>query len=361
METVVFTKHSVKCPHKGKRYWRRCRCRKWIYIAVERRRIPAQTRSWEEAERKAKRLSGDATAADASGQTVSEAVRLFLDDKHQQAISANWERKLTRELDSLRDWCSRKGLVVLSELTLQQLEQFRKDWTGAPITRRKRQERLRAFFLYCVRHKWIPENAASLLSSIRVANGPTLPLTDAEFASAMEAATKYNPKAADKKWRRQRATTMLLLLRWSGLRLGDASRLERSALTKEGSLRLYMQKTGENVYVPMPPDVVLALHQLENPSNARYFFWNGTSATGSTVKRWWATLKKIFRAAGLPNVHPHQLRDTFAVGYLLSGMPIDQVSILLGHSSVKITEKHYSPWVVARQRQLEESVRRAWA
>jgi integrase len=82
---------------------------------------------------------------------------------------------------------------------------------------------------------------------------------------------------------------------------------------------------------------------------------------GSTVKRWWSTLKSIFRAAGLPDHHPHQLRDTFAVGYLLSGMPIDQVSILLGHSSVKITEKHYAPWVVARQKQLEESVRRAWA
>jgi hypothetical protein len=45
---------------------------------------------------------------------------------------------------------------------------------------------------------------------------------------------------------------------------------------------------------------------------------------------------------------------------LLAGVPIDQVSILLGHSSVKITEKHYSPWVLARQKQLERSVRKAW-
>jgi integrase len=53
-------------------------------------------------------------------------------------------------------------------------------------------------------------------------------------------------------------------------------------------------------------------------------------------------------------------RDTFAVELLLSGVPIDQVSILLGHSSVKITEKHYSPWVKARQEQLEASVRQSW-
>jgi integrase len=53
------------------------------------------------------------------------------------------------------------------------------------------------------------------------------------------------------------------------------------------------------------------------------------------------------------------LRDTFAVENLLTGMPIDQVSMLLGHSSVKVTEKHYSPWVAARQQQLETSTLRS--
>ena len=32
----------------------------------------------------------------------------------------------------------------------------------------------------------------------------------------------------------------------------------------------------------------------------------------------------------------------------------------LGHSSVRITEKHYSPWVKARQDQLERAVKKAW-
>jgi len=47
------------------------------------------------------------------------------------------------------------------------------------------------------------------------------------------------------------------------------------------------------------------------------------------------------------------LRDTFAVQLLLAGVPLDQVSLLLGHSSIKITEKHYAPFVKARQQQLE--------
>ena len=58
--------------------------------------------------------------------------------------------------------------------------------------------------------------------------------------------------------------------------------------------------------------------------------------------------------------HPHMFRDTFAVELLLSGVPIDQVSLLLGHSSVKVTEKHYAPFVKARQEQLENSVKLSW-
>jgi integrase/recombinase XerD len=53
-------------------------------------------------------------------------------------------------------------------------------------------------------------------------------------------------------------------------------------------------------------------------------------------------------------------RDTFAVECLLAGVPLEQLSILLGHGSIKITERHYAPWVKARQEQLTASVRKSW-
>lgn len=40
---------------------------------------------------------------------------------------------------------------------------------------------------------------------------------------------------------------------------------------------------------------------------------------------------------------------------------IEIVSKLLGHTSIKVTEHHYSPWVKARQDPLETEVRRIWA
>jgi hypothetical protein len=58
--------------------------------------------------------------------------------------------------------------------------------------------------------------------------------------------------------------------------------------------------------------------------------------------------------------HAHMFRDTFAVELLNKGVPIDRVSLLLGHSSVKVTEKHYAPFVKERQQQLENYAKMAW-
>ncbi len=109
------------------------------------------------------------------------------------------------------------------------------------------------------------------------------------------------------------------------------------------------------------------LRSLPN-SNPHYFFWSGNDDPETAKRGWVRSLALLFKNVALKNpdgtlkrCHSHMFRDTFAVELLLAGVPIDQVSILLGHSSVKVTEKHYSPFVKARQEQLAQSARMAWA
>ena len=129
---------------------------------------------------------------------------------------------------------------------------------------------------------------------------------------------------------------------------------------QNGKLFLYTQKTGQHVFVPLPPFVVKELEALPCVS-AGYFFWGGVGSVETCRKKQTEALARLFREAGVKGGHAHRFRDTFAVELLKAGTPIERVSILLGHSSVKITEKHYNPWNRARQEQSEQDVMRSWA
>ena len=110
-------------------------------------------------------------------------------------------------------------------------------------------------------------------------------------------------------------------------------------------------------------DASLVVTELESTSRVRdeHFFWAGTGNLDVIVGSWQKRLRKLFRLAKINSGHAHRFRDTFATELLLAGVPIERASILLGHQSVKVTEKYYSAWTAARRRQAEEDLQRVWA
>ncbi|MGC2663134.1 MAG: tyrosine-type recombinase/integrase, partial [Candidatus Acidiferrales bacterium] len=129
---------------------------------------------------------------------------------------------------------------------------------------------------------------------------------------------------------------------------------------QNGKLFLYTQKTGQHVYCPLPEFVVTELERAPRVSD-RYWFWTGVGTVETARKKWSEALTDLFADAKVIGGHAHRFRDTMAVELLKAGTPIERVSILLGHSSVRVTEKHYNPWNRARQEQAEADVARSWA
>jgi integrase/recombinase XerD len=223
-----------------------------------------------------------------------------------------------------------KGLVYLTEITLEHLEEFRQTWKDGPLARKKKQERVMGFFYFCQNHGWIKKNEAANLSKIRVKDGP---VTDYfpkdEFKKVVEATYLYDNKAKDtgNDSNSIRLRVLTLLMRWSGLAIRDAVTLERERLNADDELFLRRAKTGVPVYVKLPPDVAQALRNVPpGPKpNARYFFWSGNGEPKSAVADWQRAFRKLFKIADLKKADgtkkrcfPHMLRDTFAVGVLVS-------------------------------------------
>jgi integrase len=156
----------------------------------------------------------------------------------------------------------------------------------------------------------------------------------------------------------KRIRTLVLLLRYTGMRIGDTVSLSTDRI--EGNrLFLYTQKTGVPVNTILPDFVLKALDATPRVTE-KHFFWDGGLKLETVVGSWRKRLARLFELAKVENGHPHRFRDTFAVELLLTGMPIERVSVLLGHQSVRITERHYAPWVRSRQEQLEADLENAW-
>lgn len=301
--------------------------------------------------------------------TIAEAIQSFRDDEKSRHLNKHSLKKSEFFFEKqLKAWVDHQGLIFLDQLTAPQLTKFRAQWENGPTTSRRKHERLVAFFWFCVRMEWLDKNPALLLKRVKVESKPTDYYTQEEFDTLVDATYAYGNWLGghDYEHRRDRIRALILLMRWSGLAIKDAVTLERTRIDDHGNVFLYRAKTGVPVYVPLPPFVHTLLRTLPN-ENPRYFFWSGKGDPETCKRGWTRALARLFKTAqikrpdgSMKRCHSHMFRDTFAVELLLADVPIDQVSLLLGHSSVKVTEKHYAPFVKARQEQLAHSARKAW-
>jgi integrase/recombinase XerD len=51
-------------------------------------------------------------------------------------------------------------------------------------------------------------------------------------------------------------------------------------------------------------------------------------------------LRRLGEKVGLPNLHPHQLRHSFATAYLRNGGNVLELQRLLGHSSITMVARY---------------------
>ena len=223
------------------------------------------------------------------------------------------------------------------------------------------QARLRAFFRYAQGAGYIQRNPAADMSAVKVKQVPTLPLTPEQFKKLLDTIPEEFPDAT----KAARVHALIRCMRYTGLAIRDAVCLEGSKIQYDAQKKITRivtarAKTGVDVSVPVPPDVAKEFNAVAN-GDPRYVFWQtGNGKPESAVTNWQHDLRTVFRKAGMPKGHPHQLRDTAAVAWLNAGIPLEEVSRLLGHSSIKTTEKHYSPWVKSRQDRLDSLVMATW-
>ena len=381
---TVFVRHSEGCKYAGDEFSRRCNCRKhfrWTQNGTQYRR-KAGTRSWEEAEETKRQLQDQLAGrapepnAEESVRTVVDAISLFITDKQVQGVSDGVVARYKSELGRFQLYCEKESVFTVPRITRELLTGYAATWEHyypSSTTRASVRERLRSFLRYCFECRWLDRIPA--VPKVEVDEPPTLPLTDAEYARLLSTIDSVRPLRFDAKGEthllgpetKKRLRALVQLMRWSGLAIQDAVKLRRADIVHDKAKGLYRivtsrQKTGTHVSVPIPVDVAKELLSAPSP-DGEHIFWTGKS-TGRSAPSMWGSryMRSLFETAGLRSGHmvSHRLRDTFAVDLLQKGVPMEEVSKLLGHTSIKTTEKHYAKWVKSRQDRLDALVTGTW-
>lgn len=393
---TVFARHSEECPKADNPQWKRCNCRKSLYIreAGKTTYLSAQTRSWEQAEKaaQAERDKRDPVKRELQKIAESEAAKRAaelsklkrLDEALGQWLtgmkapggsSVNAYRSTTRTI--LR-WAARVGVEFVSDVTPAMLDEWRGSW-GVDACEKHNQlalttqaallTRIKAFFRWATAMEYTSRNPSLMLKAITPDESQTWPLTPAQFEELL-AATHYLDAGARYESAKvgQQLRALFLVQRWTGLRVGDVLALPKSAL-QGNRLSAVIQKkrnrkpTAARVECVLPDHVAEALASLpaRKEENPDYFFWSRRCAQLTNTNKW---LRKIDRLndyiafkdeAGQPmGFRSHMLRDMFAVEMLSAGVPLEKVSKLLTHESVTMTERYYAKWTASRRQQLED-------
>ena len=140
----------------------------------------------------------------------------------------------------------------------------------------------------------------------------------------------------------QRVRDIFIFACYTGLAYTDIKQLKSENIVLDNDHSLYIrkprQKTGQESIIPLLPPAIRILKKYSLTGNLRDLGWY-VSSNQKMNKR----LKVIAEHAGIhKDLHMHLARHTFATTITLSnGIPLETVSSMLGHASIKQTQ-HYA-------------------
>jgi integrase len=303
--------------------------------------------------------------------TVGELVERFLCDVAPDRVSAstldNYRRVAKHHLIPT---LGRKKLAALTPMDVQALIRAKMDAGYSPRTVRL----IRGLLVQCISQaeRWgiVARNVA------RLTDGPKLARSEGRTLSPLQARQLLDAARGD------RLEACFIVLLALGLRKGEALGvawtdidLDRGLLVVRQALKRVggavslgdVKTSGSRRMINLPDEVVAALRSHRARQAAERLAagpsWHesalvfttpiGTPIDPSNFRR---QFDKICGRAGLIGWHPHELRHSAASIMLAAGVPLEVVSRVLGHASIRITADVYGHIMDPQRKQAADAM-----
>ncbi|MGA7412521.1 MAG: tyrosine-type recombinase/integrase [Bryobacteraceae bacterium] len=300
------------------------------------------------------------------GPTIGECAQKYLASRrHELGEKTIGQHQLL--LDRLERFCAAQGVVYMRDLSVDILETFKTEGLPedmADTSKSTSVAKLRCFLRTAYRRDWIKESLVDKVTAHRAVYEQKEPYSDKELKLILAEAEKLNGGTHGYAGHPKTFRLLLELILETGMRVGDAIRFNPRLLTKGEHLWVYTYQMQKQKRTEKPRHVEAyitdrlktVIDTCDWLAPERPFLYGAFANESYLANEVYSRMQTIGERCGVKDCRPHRLRDTFAVNKLLSGLQLDDVSRLLGHSSVKVTEAYYAKWVSSRKLRLERLV-----
>jgi integrase len=276
--------------------------------------------------------------------TFAELTQRYLDEHAtvlKRASSVRNDKGKIRRL--IPQWGDRK----VKSITQDDVERLKRDLQATPYHANRMIALLSKMFNLSIKWRYRTDNPAKGVQKFKE-HARDSPLTEKQMVSLKRALDAYH---------NQNAADAIRLLMLTGAREGEALKadwpqfdLKLGVWTKPS----HHTKENKQEHIPLNDDALALLRKMKPKKSGPLFPGATDGESRVTLRKPWV---QICRAAGLstavdkqgkkrkltrykPNFHIHDLRHTYASWLVSNGVPLYDVSKLLGHTRMQTTERY---------------------
>lgn len=272
-------------------------------------------------------------------------VELFIKSKEIEGLSSNTLGAYNNVLQKLISYLTKSIPNTVADDIRGFLNYYKSQNNCGNATLDNVRRYLSSFFKWLYDEGYIMKSPVSQVKRIKSKKQVKKPFTDMDIAKIRDALlTNINHKNFNKRKQCLRDISIMELLLSSGIRVGECINLKTSDMDLDNKVFTVTGKGDKErkCYFNDQAQFRLKEYLKMRDDNCPYLF----IATHKPKQLGISGIGRIFHLAGdkagVSNVHPHRFRRTFATTLVKRGMPLEQVSKLLGHEQLETTTIYVS-------------------
>lgn len=249
-------------------------------------------------------------------------IKLYVDTN---CNSKNTARAYTADLTSMVDFIQKDPTDIKAVDIIEWKNSFNNSSTATVARKLGSAKR---FFTFLYDNDYIDKNIAKSIRLPRIVNKDEETLTKSDIETLI--ANGKNPR--DK--------AIIAVLASTGLRVSELCNIELDDIDSENNIKILgkgQKKRLVHLNSKTKRYIDSYLKVRKNGCDKLFVNNRGNAMTQHTINH---TLKTIGKRSGIENIHPHMLRHYLATALLDSGVPIEQIQLVLGHSSINTTLRY---------------------